>query len=130
MKETRLLFYLFGCLTNFSVLCVCYITKQCHDFWHTLTGLPPTVLGELGIKWLELFQTGLPVAALSSTVGSLRLEPHERQILLDQYLPWAMETSRNASCSLMNVYYEKEFDTPLEELRHRLNLQPAPQVDL
>ena len=47
--------------------------RQCHDYWHALTGLPPTVLGELGLKWLELFQTGLPIAALSGTVGSLGL---------------------------------------------------------
>lgn len=25
--------------------------RQNHDFWHALTGLNPTVLGELGIKW-------------------------------------------------------------------------------
>lgn len=101
---------------------------QCHDYWHTLTGLPPTVLGELGLKWLELFQTGLPIAALSSTVGSLRLDPDEREILLEQYLPWALEQSRNMTTSLLNVYYEEEFDTPLIELRERLNIQPAPEV--
>jgi ubiquinone biosynthesis protein COQ4 len=68
---------------------------------------------------------------LSSTVGSLRLDAKEREILLEQYLPWAMEqTSRSSSCFLMNVYYEKEFDTPLEELRERLQLKPAPRVDL
>jgi ubiquinone biosynthesis protein COQ4 len=87
-------------------------------------------LGELGIKWLELFQTGLPIAALSSTVGSLRLDPKEREILLTQYLPWAIRTSQNVTSSLMNVYYEKEFDTPLDELRERLQLEPAPRVDL
>lgn len=102
--------------------------RQCHDYWHTLTGLPPTVLGELGLKWLELFQTGLPIAALSSTVGSLRLDPDEREILLEQYLPWALEQSRNMTTSLLNVYYEEEFDTPLIELRERLNIQPAPEV--
>lgn len=104
--------------------------RQCHDFWHALTGLPPTVLGELGLKYLELFQTGLPIAALSSTVGSLRLPEKERQVLLEQYLPWAMEhgQNKNSSCALMNVYYEKEFDTPLLELRERLNLEPAPKI--
>ena len=95
-----------------------------------LTGLPPTVLGELGIKWLELFQTGMPIAALSSTVGSLRLNSHERRILLDDYLPWAIHTSQNATCFLMNVFYEKEFDTPLDDLRQRLQIQPAPSVDI
>jgi len=61
--------------------------RQCHDFWHVLTGLPSTLLGELGLKGLELFQTGLPVAALSATVGSFRLEVSERKILNDYYLP-------------------------------------------
>jgi ubiquinone biosynthesis protein COQ4 len=86
------------------------------------------VLGELGLKWLELFQTGLPIAALSSTVGSLRLDPDEREILLNQYLPWSFEQSKQMNTSLLNVYYEEEFDTPLAELRERINLQPAPKV--
>ena len=86
------------------------------------------MLGELGLKWLELFQTGLPIAALSSTVGALRLDPCERDILLQQYLPWALDQSRNMNTSLLNVYYEQEFDTPLIDLRQRLILQPAPDL--
>jgi len=107
--------------------------RQNHDFFHALTGLPPTVLGELGLKWLELFQTGLPIAALSCTVGSLRLSSEERRILQDLYLPWAMKhmasddsSDSSSSCFLMNVYYEKEFDTPIKDLRKRLNLEAAP----
>jgi ubiquinone biosynthesis protein Coq4 len=30
----------------------------------------------------------------------------------------------------MNVYYEKEFDTPLEELRRRMKLEAAPMVEI
>jgi ubiquinone biosynthesis protein COQ4 len=101
--------------------------RQCHDFWHVLTGLPPTVLGELGLKWLELLQTGLPVAALSATVGSLRLGDKERVTLNQHYLPWAIQMSRQ-STYLLNVYYEKEFDTNLNELRRRLKIVPAPIV--
>ena len=86
-------------------------------------------MGELGLKYLELFQTGLPIAALSSTVGALRLGAKERSVLMNQYLPWALETSQTSS-PLMNVYYEEEFDTPLADLRARLNLKPAPEVDL
>jgi len=101
--------------------------RQCHDYWHVLTGLPPTVLGELGLKWLELLQTGLPVAALSATVGSLRLTLEERHVLTNQYLPWAVRTSQQ-SAYLLNVYYEEEFDTDLELLRERLRIEPAPLV--
>ncbi|OEU18759.1 coenzyme q biosynthesis protein [Fragilariopsis cylindrus CCMP1102] len=112
--------------------------RQCHDYFHTITGLPPTVLGELGLKWFEFFQTGLPIAALSCTVGSLRLNQEEQQILQNIYLPWAMkmnsqqqDLSSSSSLSspfLMNIYYEKEFDTPIKELRNRLNLVPAPSI--
>lgn len=84
------------------------------------------MLGELGLKWLELFQTGLPIAALSSTVGALRLDPDERDILLNHYVPWALEQSQRMTTTLLNVYYEEEFDTPLADLRNRLNLRPAP----
>lgn len=80
---------------------------------------------------MELFQTGLPIAALSSTVGPLRLCSEEREILFEKYVPWAMEQNRKmSSASLLNVYYEEEFDTPLIDLRQRLNIDPAPQVDL
>jgi ubiquinone biosynthesis protein COQ4 len=150
--------------------------RQCHDFWHVLTGLPPTVAGELGLKWLELFDTGLPSTALACTVGSVwattwpksnaaaataatassssstpwavfSLPPfltdqqrHDMHVIWNVYLPWARRTSRRwqeaAGCAnghvvtarLMNVYYEKEWDTPLVELRARLHLEAAPNV--
>lgn len=109
--------------------------RQCHDYWHTLTGLPPTVLGELGLKWLELFQTGLPIAALSGTVGSLGLSYKEQHILWNLYLPWAIRVHQqqqaiDANGSMLTVYYEQEFDTPLQELRQRIGMEAAPKVGL
>lgn len=102
--------------------------RQCHDFFHTLTGLPPTVSGELGLKWLELFQTELPLAAVACTVGSLRLEhPEEVQLVWQHYLPWAIRVHQKMRFGqLLCVYYEKEFDTPLNDLRQRLGIEPAP----
>jgi len=32
--------------------------RQVHDFWHVLSGLPPTVMGELALKFLEFRVTG------------------------------------------------------------------------
>jgi ubiquinone biosynthesis protein COQ4 len=101
--------------------------RQCHDFWHALTGLPPTVAGELGLKWLELFQTGLPLCAFSCCAAVWRLPATERRLVWDVYLPWARRAHRRLGDGvLLNVYYEKEFDTNLRELRERLNLEPAP----
>jgi ubiquinone biosynthesis protein COQ4 len=144
--------------------------RQCHDFWHVLTGLPPTVVGELGLKWLELFDTGLPSTALACTVGSVwatrpkrdtaattlssllswpfqvptAQQRHDVHVIWNVYLPWARRISRrwqdaattgvgardngNVTACLMNVYYEKEWDTPLVELRARLHLEAAPNV--
>jgi len=106
---------------------VYFVFDKCHDYWHALTGLPPTFLGEVGLKWLELFQTGLPVAALSATAGSYRLFSHQdRQMVFHKYVPWAIRTSKQLTTPLINVYYEEEFDTPLLELRQRLRMEPAP----
>lgn len=104
--------------------------RQSHDFFHALTGLPPTVLGELALKWLELFQTGLPLCAVSATVGSVvTLTPTEQAVLLRHYLPWALRVGQQMPFgSLLAVYYEEEWDTPLHELRARLKIEPAPVV--
>ena len=105
--------------------------RQSHDFFHALTGLPPTVLGELALKWLELIQTGLPLAAFSATVGSIvTLSAAEQRLLAQHYLPWAVRVGRQMPFgSLLTVYYEEEWDTPLEELRARLKIEPAPILE-
>lgn len=51
--------------------------RELHDFWHVLFGLPPTVFGEIILKYVELAQTKLPVCALSGFVGPLRLTSGE-----------------------------------------------------
>ena len=103
--------------------------RQCHDYFHVLTGLPPTVLGELALKWLELMQTGLPLAALSATGGSLRLSAEEREILWTVYFPWAVRVGRQMKDGgLMCVYYEEEMETELGMMRERIGVEPAPLV--
>jgi ubiquinone biosynthesis protein COQ4 len=106
--------------------------RQCHDYWHVLTGLPPTVLGELGLKWIELFQTGMPMAAFSCTFGSVKLlSYHEQHVLWNIYLPWAAKMAKRLEFgALMMVHYEQEFDTPLVDLQSRLGIEPAPQIVL
>lgn len=51
--------------------------REVHDLWHVLSGLPPTVEGELALKWFELVQTGLPMCALGAVVGPLALPRRE-----------------------------------------------------
>ena len=48
--------------------------REVHDFLHVLTGLPPTVEGELILKTLEAVQTCLPMPVLSAMAGPLSLQ--------------------------------------------------------
>ncbi|TPX49926.1 hypothetical protein SeMB42_g01466 [Synchytrium endobioticum] len=88
--------------------------RQIHDFWHTLLGLGISVEEELALKWFELVQTGLPVCALSSFVGPLRLNNDERERLFRTYVPWAIQCASN-SRFMMNVMYEELFERDLDE---------------
>lgn len=102
--------------------------REVHDLWHTLADLPPTVLGETAVKWLEMVQTGLPSAALSALVAPLRLPAAERDVLLRIYAPWAAQCGRGVD--LLSVDYEALFSRPLDEVREMLRFTPAPTLSL
>eukprot|EP00984_Skeletonema_dohrnii_P003834 scaffold1325_cov131-Skeletonema_dohrnii-CCMP3373.AAC.2 len=109
--------------------------RQNHDYWHVLTGLPPTVLGELALKWVELIQTGLPLAALSAAggpaVGANMLSSLEREVLWEVYFPWAMRVGNGMrENALMCTFYEEELETDLGVLRERMGIEVAPRVDV
>ena len=102
--------------------------REVHDFWHVLADLPPTVLGELAIKWLEMVQTGLPMPALSSFVAPLRLPPDQLFTFYTVYVPWASDCGGRAKF-LLSVRYEGLFSLPIDEVRQRLHFSKAPQLD-
>ncbi|KAA0165304.1 hypothetical protein FNF31_01957 [Cafeteria roenbergensis] len=102
--------------------------REAHDFLHPLTGLPPTVLGELGLKWLEMIQTGLPMTAMAALVGPLRLDAAERAVLTRHLVPWAAEQGR-AARFLMAARFEAMLAWPLHQVRMDFGIAPAPDVD-
>jgi len=114
------------CQEDLSYIMLRY--RQCHDFWHTLFDLPPTVLGEISLKWIELIQTGLPVAGLSACFGPLQLSAEERKALVNVYIPWALKSAQDAPF-LLNIYYEKLFRRSISELRNELNINVAPDIN-
>jgi ubiquinone biosynthesis protein COQ4 len=111
--------------------------REVHDVWHVLLDLPTDVLGELGQKWLEMLQTGLPMTALSALVGPLRLPMNEKARLLTEHVPWALachasikNTSSDglppSSTSLLTCYYENYFEMDIEQVRHKLGIISFP----
>lgn len=99
--------------------------RQVHDFWHTLTGLGVSVEAEIALKWLELIQTGLPVALLSSLVGPLRLTDVERKHLFDVYVPWAVQCGGRCHF-LLNIMYEDHLEKDLGEVREMFGFINSP----
>ncbi len=99
--------------------------RELHDFWHVLLGLPPTVRGELALKWFELVQTGLPMTAISAVVGPLRLSNSESKNLWAVDVPWAIRSGQRADF-LMNVRVEDYLNEPLDSVRKSLNIEVYP----
>lgn len=99
--------------------------RQVHDYWHVLFGLPPSIPGELALKWFELVHTGLPVAAFSALFGPVHLNAKAKKTLFESHMPWALNAGQAAS-PLLSVYYEEHWDTDLDQLRADLGIIPAP----
>ena len=95
---------------------------------HAITGLPPTEYGELVLKLYEAVQTGLPMCKLAVTFGALRLSAAERHHLTTQCTPWALCHAR--APFYMNLYFEKELETPVQDLQRRLGINKPPLLRL
>ncbi|KAJ3176678.1 Ubiquinone biosynthesis protein [Gaertneriomyces sp. JEL0708] len=101
--------------------------REVHDFWHTLTGLPTTIEGELALKWLEFVQGGMPVSMLSSFIGPLRLSSAERRKLFSEYVPWAVQCG--SSCRfLLSIFYEEHMERPLKDVQKEFGFLPLPDT--
>lgn len=100
--------------------------RECHDFYHALTGLPVFVEGEVALKAFEFANTLLPMTALS-LFAVARMKPAERARFWNTYLPWAVENGLNSK-DIINVYWEEELETDVEELRKRLGIERPPDL--
>ena len=101
--------------------------REVHDFWHVLSGLPPTMLGEVALKWFEAAHTQLPSAAIAALGGPLRLNREGGRVLATKLVPWAL-TAASRAIPLLSVRYEELLDEPLDKVRDLLRFIPAPEV--
>ena len=106
--------------------------REIHDFAHVICGLPPTVFGEVALKWFEMAQTNVPMTALSAFVGPLRPDlSSEERTMLKKYVLWACKAGPTSEL-LLNVYFEKHYEKPLEELQREVfgesNFFNMPQI--
>lgn len=98
--------------------------KEIHDFIHVLLGYDITVPHELAVKVFESLQFKLPSGSLSSIFGSLKLlDFNQFSLFIKTYIPHIKYNADHCEF-LMNIYYEEELETDIDELRNRLNIIP------
>lgn len=100
--------------------------RECHDFYHALTGLPIVREGEVALKAFEFANTLLPMTGLSMFAVTT-LKPKERERFWKIYLPWAVKNGVKAK-EIINVYWEEELERDVEGLRRELGIEKP--VDL
>ena len=100
--------------------------RECHDFYHALTGLPVLVEGELALKAFEFANTLLPMTGLS-LFALTRLKPAARARFWSTYLPWALENGLK-SAELLNVYWEEQLERDVDALRRELGIERPPDL--
>lgn len=100
--------------------------RECHDFYHALTGLPVMVEGEVALKAFEFANTLLPMTGLSLFAVS-RLKPAERTRFWRTYLPWAV-TNGLRSKEIINVYWEDQLERDVVGLRADLGIERPPDL--
>lgn len=100
--------------------------RECHDFYHAITGLPVFREGEVALKAFEFANMGLPMTGLSMfAVATLR--PAERRRFWEVYLPWAVGNGVRGG-DVINVFWEEELERDVGELRRELGIEKP--VDL
>mmetsp|Transcript_35856 Transcript_35856/g.33957 ORF Transcript_35856/g.33957 Transcript_35856/m.33957 type:complete len:251 (-) Transcript_35856:49-801(-) len=101
--------------------------RQVHDFWHVLCDLPPTVLGEIALKFFELKATGLPVCLFSSLLGPLKLSSEEKKFLILEYSPWVAR-SKSRCDEILSYRYEDNLYKSISDIREELGIEIAPKM--
>lgn len=96
--------------------------REVHDLFHAILGMPTHMLGEVTVKWVEAIQLRLPMCIGGAIFGPIRLKPKHRQLYLNYYLPWALETGTKSSF-LLNLYFEKRWEQPISDLHNEMNIK-------
>ena len=95
--------------------------RECHDFFHAITGLPIMIEGEIAVKAFEFANTLLPMTGLS-LFAVTKLKPAERRRFFTIYGPWAIRNGLRAE-EMLNVYWEEQLERDADELRAELGIE-------
>ncbi|KAI9904295.1 hypothetical protein N3K66_000824 [Trichothecium roseum] len=100
--------------------------RECHDFYHAVTGLPVVREGEVALKAFEFANTLIPMTGLSM-LAVTTLKRAERARFWATYMPWALRNGARAR-DVINVFWEEELERDVDELRAELGIERPPDV--
>ena len=100
--------------------------RECHDFYHAVTGLPIVREGEVALKAFEFANTLIPMTGLSMLAVAM-LKPSERSRFWSTYFPWAVRNGVR-SREVINVFWEEELERDVGELRAELGIERPPDL--
>ncbi|PKS12081.1 hypothetical protein jhhlp_001377 [Lomentospora prolificans] len=100
--------------------------RECHDFYHALTGLPIVREGEVALKAFEFANLLIPMTGLS-IFSVLTLKPGERRRFFETYLPWALRNGMKAK-DVINIYWEEQMERDVDDLRAELGIEKPPDM--
>jgi len=100
--------------------------RECHDFYHAVTGLPIVREGEVALKAFEFANTLIPMTGLSM-LAVATLKPSERRRFWSTYFPWAVKNGVR-SREVINVFWEEELERDVGELRAELGIERPPDL--
>lgn len=101
--------------------------RECHDFYHAITGLPIIIEGEIAVKVLEYMNIGIPMLGMGGLFAPLRLGPKQKKRLYGVYYPWAFRSGLNSK-PLINVYWENILEQDVDEFRRDMGIEQPPDL--
>ncbi|KAM3495272.1 hypothetical protein MY3957_001503 [Beauveria namnaoensis] len=100
--------------------------RECHDFYHAVTGLPVVKEGEVALKAFEFANTLLPMTGLSM-LAVATMKKQERARFWSIYLPWALRNGARSN-EVINVYWEEQLERSVHDLRGELGIEQPPDL--
>lgn len=101
--------------------------RECHDFYHAITGLPIIIEGEIAVKVLEFMNMGIPMPGLGALMAPLRLKKSQKERLYNIYYPWAFKSGLNSK-PLINVYWENVLEEDINQFRDKIGIEQPPDL--
>lgn len=101
--------------------------RECHDFYHSITGLPIIIEGEISVKVLEFMNIGMPMSGLGALLAPFHLKRHQMERLYSVYYPWAIKSGLQSK-PLINVYWENILEEDVNEFRTKMGIEQPPDL--